>query len=179
MNCEKIVLIGYRGAGKTTVGKALAEVLGYEFFDTDAGIVQLCGCEIQEIVSIDGWDGFRRRERDVLLSLQDRKRVVVATGGGAVVHGADVWKCVRQNACVVWLQADAAALRARIGLDAKSASQRPSLTGEGSACDEVERVLQERTPLYRQFSDIVVAATAPVADIVAQILACCGNDGGK
>ena len=147
---ERILLIGYRGAGKSTVGEKLAKALHYDFLDTDEEIIRK-GRGIDEIVAEEGWDVFRQAEREVLHSLGERDRIVVATGGGAVLH-KDTWHGLADQGCVIWLRADVEELRKRIGSDEASDSQRPSLTGTDCE-DEVLQVLQERLPLYRSLAD--------------------------
>lgn len=147
---DLIFLVGYRGVGKTTIGKGLAKSLEYDFLDTDEEIVRLRHAEITDIVTNEGWEGFRRYEREVLRSLRNLSRTVVATGGGAVVHRQE-WKDLGKNGVVVWLTAEVEVLRDRLHEDQLNHSQRPSLTGTGLE-DEIATVLSERNPLYQQIS---------------------------
>lgn len=144
-NC--IFLVGYRGVGKTTVGRELAKTLGYTFFDTDEKIVQQQEVTIAELVATKGWDNFRGLESDVLASLKDERALVVATGGGAVMH-QEQWQQLRKKGVVFWLAATKEVLQGRLS-GACSKKQRPSLTGV-SHDDEIELILKERNPLYRQ-----------------------------
>ena len=79
-----IILVGMMGAGKTTVGKALANSLGKEFIDSDHEIQERTGVKIPVIFEIEGEAGFRKRESEVLIELVKKKNIVLATGGGAV-----------------------------------------------------------------------------------------------
>ncbi|NOX25429.1 MAG: shikimate kinase [Deltaproteobacteria bacterium] len=150
----KIILTGYRAAGKTCVGKELARQLDWSFIDTDALIVKRAGGEISKIVRQHGWDYFRAQEKQVLKSLIERTGVVIATGGGAIIH-QDIWPELMASGLVVWLKADKETICRRLRGDDNSAAQRPSLTG-GTICQEVARVLKERQPLYRRGSHLAV-----------------------
>ena len=79
---KPVFLIGYMGSGKSTAGKKLARILGYDFVDTDDVISSLVGKEVYKIFMEDGEDAFRQMERSVLVSFKDRKDTVIATGGG-------------------------------------------------------------------------------------------------
>ncbi|MEE4240907.1 MAG: shikimate kinase AroL [Desulfopila sp.] len=141
-----IILIGYRGVGKTTVGRRLADTLGYDFCDTDKAIVQLKNKEITEIVQEEGWDRFRKLEKKILQSLGKLRQTVVATGGGAVLHQSE-WENLRKEGIVFWLTADKNILLERIRRDSSTKGQRPSLTG-ADVMAETEQVLRLRAPLY-------------------------------
>lgn len=144
---DLIFLIGYRGVGKTTVGRSLAEYLGYAFVDTDAEIVRRKGTAIAVVVAEEGWKEFRRLEKEVLNSLKDASRVVVATGGGAVVH-RQAWQQLRRRATIFWLTAETLIILQRLGADPASEHQRPPLAGQ-SIAEEVAAVMAERMPLYK------------------------------
>ena len=111
-------------------------------------------CSVAEFVSENGWQAFRDLEKKLLTRLGCLSQVVIATGGGAVLH-TEVWKDIRRGALVIWLQADAQTIRERLRTDPASHSQRPSLSGTGSI-DEVETTLAEREPHYRKGSDIAI-----------------------
>lgn len=143
-----IFLVGYRGVGKTTIGRQLAESRGYDFIDTDEEIVRQKNAKISEIVAAEGWEGFRRQERDVLRSLKNLSKTVVATGGGAVIHRLE-WLDLREIGVVFWLTAAVEIIEDRIRRDRSSSHQRPSLTGFNSE-EEITTLLKERNPLYQQ-----------------------------
>ncbi len=166
---ELVFLIGYRAVGKTTIGRRLAEQLGYDFVDSDALICENKGQSVAEIVAAEGWAGFRAVEAEVLSSLARRRRCVVATGGGAVLHQG-LWRHLKRQGLVVWLRADQDVICARIAGDAATTGQRPSLTG-GGICAEVAAVLAEREPLYQQVADRVVeSGRIDPEQAVAQIM---------
>lgn len=151
---KRVVLTGFRATGKTSVGKALARELGYDFLDTDRELTDRMGCGIAEHVELHGWDSFRELEKALLVELCDRDELVIATGGGAITHREE-WERLAENSLVVWLRADARTICTRMAGDVKSASQRPSLTGADPA-DEVRGLLQERTPLYQAGSHMAL-----------------------
>jgi len=151
---ELIFLIGFRAVGKTTVGRQLADRLGWSFLDTDALICARKGATVKEIVKAEGWDGFRRCEEEILRGLGEQRRSVIATGGGAILH-RHLWLLLKDHGHVVWLTADPEVLCQRILADSTSAGQRPSLSGKG-VCDEVREILAFREPMYRETADIIV-----------------------
>lgn len=146
-----IVLVGYRGTGKSTVGKVLAARLGRPLVSTDAEIVLRAGQTVPEIVAQHGWDHFRDLESTVCQDFAARDGLVIDTGGGAILrpHNAE---CLKKTGIVVWLTASVATIVSRIGHD----NQRPSLTGNKSFIEEVEEVLAVRTPKYQKAADHVV-----------------------
>lgn len=162
-----IVLIGYRGTGKSSVGKILAERLQRRMVSTDEEIVRRAGLSIPEIVKQSGWDHFRDLESEVCQDLAGQDGLVIDTGGGAVLRPQNVAR-LKTNGTLFWLTADVATIAARIGGD----SQRPSLTGSKSFIEEIDDVLRERTPIYAAAADHVVATDGrSLADVVATILA--------
>lgn len=147
-----IVLIGYRGTGKSTVGKLVAQRLGYEVVSTDAEIVKREGATIPEIVRQYGWEPFRNRESEVCRDLGGKDRLVIDTGGGAILREENV-QALKANGVLVWLTAEVKTIVRRIGGD----DQRPSLTGTKSFVDEIEEVLQQRLPKYQAAADQVIS----------------------
>ncbi len=132
-------------------------------------IVEQAGQEINEIVARNGWEYFRARERDVLTSLIASTGVVIATGGGAIMHG-EVWPQLMASGLVVWLTASERIICQRLQGDDNSDSQRPSLTGS-SIYKEIVRILKEREPLYRQGSHLTIdTGSLNIAEIVEIII---------
>lgn len=150
----RVVLTGFRGTGKSQVGSRLAELLGYRFVDTDGELVARIKCSVAAFVREHGWSVFRQLEKELLARLAWLNGVVIATGGGAILHLKE-WQDLRRESFVVWLQADARTIRERLMADPVSRTQRPSLTG-GDNLEEVETVLAEREPKYREGSDMAV-----------------------
>ena len=149
---KNIVLTGFRAVGKSSVGKMLAQKIRYTFIDTDTLLCERLGASIADIVTRHGWAFFREAERALLAEVPGMERVVLATGGGAIEHQEE-WHRLRSCCYVVWLDADVATIRQRMGGDPHSVEQRPSLTGN-SARDEIEMLLSRRIPLYSAGSDL-------------------------
>jgi len=149
-----VFLIGYRGSGKTTIGRMLAKTLECDFVDTDHLVCRNSGREIAAIVAQEGWDGFRRREAEALSEAAAGSGRVVATGGGAVLH-RQVWQRISRKAFVVWLHADIAVLAERLKPTGSEDEERPSLTGRDIRA-EIEDVLAQRLPLYQDLADLTV-----------------------
>ena len=147
-----IVLIGYRGTGKSTVGRLLASRLGRVLVSTDTEIVKRTQRMIPEIIAQEGWEYFRDLESDICRELADRDQLVIDTGGGAILRPQNI-EALKKNGTVFWLTASVETIVKRIGSD----NQRPSLTGTKSFVDEIQDVLQERTPKYQAAADHVIA----------------------
>ncbi|MCS6292223.1 MAG: shikimate kinase [Nitrospira sp.] len=146
-----IVLVGYRGTGKSTVGKVLAARLGWPLVSTDAEIVRGAGRSVPEIVAQHGWEHFRDLESTVCREFSAQDRLIIDTGGGAILRQENV-ACLKKNGVLFWLTASVATIVSRIGRD----TQRPSLTGTKSFVEEIEEVLAVRTPKYREAADHIV-----------------------
>ena len=153
---DKVILIGFRGAGKTTVGKLLAERLNLPFLDLDDEVQRRVGLSIKEMVERYGWSYFREREREVLEGLIEEEGCVIALGGGSVLH-EDLMEKLKNKAFIIYLKISPATAIKRISKDSKSEQTRPSLSNL-SLVEEVERVLKERTPLYKKYADIIIEA---------------------
>jgi shikimate kinase len=163
---EKVLLTGYRATGKTSIGKILADQLGFQFIDTDQAIEKRQGESIAEIVDRGGWDLFRRKEEDMLVELANRNHLVIAAGGGAVIH-EKAWKKLRQNAFSIWLTADIKTICRRLAADSSTDDQRPPLTEMGTM-DEIAMVLDERQPLYEKSSDFKIDTEGRTPEEVAE-----------
>jgi shikimate kinase len=164
-----IVLIGYRGTGKSSVGKLLAERSGRTLVSTDAEVVRRAGQSIPEIVKQHGWDHFRDLESEVCRELSGKDQLIIDTGGGAILRQDNVAR-LKSNGILFWLTAEVPTISRRIGGD----TQRPSLTGAKSFVEEIEEVLRERTPKYRAAADHVIATdrktVVEIADAVQTVL---------
>ncbi len=151
---QGIALIGFRGVGKSIVGRLLARMLGWAFVDMDEKLVESMGMDIRAWVGMHGWESFRDAESKLLASLAPADGVVVATGGGVVLR-AENRVALRSAFHVVWLGASSATINLRLSGDPGTGAQRPSLTGLPPA-EEVERLLRERHPLYKETADEVL-----------------------
>ena len=142
----QIVLCGMMGCGKTTVGKCLAERLGWDFVDTDEWIVERHG-EISPIFASYGEEYFRSIEAEAVRALTGRENLVVAVGGGAVLNEENVCLLKSQGE-IVYLQASKETLVKRLVGD----ETRPLLQGE-ALTESVEKLLRERQAIYERVSD--------------------------
>jgi len=165
---EKIILTGYRATGKSSIGKILADMLGYGFIDTDETIEKRQGETITEMVGRGGWDLFRKKEENLLLELARSRNKVIASGGGSVMHER-AWSKLRQDALVVWLTADIKTICRRLAADSDTEDQRPPLTEMGTM-DEIAMVLSQRQPLYEKSSDIAIDTEGKKPEEVAEII---------
>ncbi|MBI3356490.1 MAG: shikimate kinase [Nitrospirae bacterium] len=162
-----VVLIGYRGTGKSTVGKIVAARLGRTVVSTDAEIMKRTGQRIPELVGQHGWDHFRDLESQVCQELASRDGLVIDTGGGAILRSQNV-DALKKTGILFWLTASVDTITKRIGQD----TQRPSLTGTKSFVEEIQEVLRERTPKYEAAADHVIATDGrSIVRIADEILA--------
>lgn len=165
----KVVLIGYRGTGKTTVAQAVASRLGCDWIDSDAEIERHAGKSIAAIFETVGESGFRELESQQLAELTQRKRLVLAVGGGAVLRESNRER-LKSFGHVVWLTADPATILARISGDATSGARRPNLTNVGGLT-EIEQVLACRRAIYERCADLVVDTEGKTpADVADEII---------
>lgn len=154
-----LVLIGYRGSGKSSVGQRVAERLGLRFVDTDALIVERFeGRSIRDIWVEFGEPAFRRVECAVAAERLADDGQVIAFGGGAVMQPAvrAELAAAASRCCTIYLRAEPETLGQRIAGDAATAAARPSLSGVAGSADEVRRVLADREPTYRAVADHVI-----------------------
>ena len=140
----RIALIGLRGAGKSTLGRRLAEDLGYAFIELSREIEQFAGCSIHEIHNLYGTNAYRRYERRALEeAIQIYPEVVIATPGGLVADAAN-FNLLLQHCYTIWLQADATDHMNRV---AAQGDMRP-MAASPEAMDDLKRILAGRTPFY-------------------------------
>lgn len=166
MGAGNIFLVGMMGAGKTTIGRSLAERLGREFVDTDRVLVERTGVPVRTIFEIEGEAGFRKRESAVLAELAAGDGQVIATGGGAVL-AAENRALMRERGTVVYLRARLESLWERTRRD----TNRPLLATPDPRATLAE-ILAERDPLYREAAHVIVDTGAQSAGtLVARLLA--------
>ncbi len=163
---DRLVLVGMMGAGKTTVGRALADRLGWAFVDTDAEVEAATGRSVEERFAEAGEPAFRADERRALATaLSDGGPVVVSAGGGAVVDEGSR-RLLSRSATVVWLRADPTTLAARVG----DGTGRPLLAGGAAA--GLAALDARRRPLYAAVADVVVDVDdLDVDGVVGRVLA--------
>jgi len=138
-----LVLIGYRGTGKSTVATLLAQQLDMEAVSLDAEIVRHAGRSIADIVAKHGWSYFRDLEAEITQRSAGRDHIIIDAGGGVILRPENVTHLCH-NGRLFWLRASVPIIVARIG----GGTDRPSLTEGKTFTEEIEDVLRERTPLY-------------------------------
>lgn len=160
-----IILVGMMGAGKTTIGRQLAHVLGRRFLDLDHEMEARCGVRVALIFDIEGEAGFRRRETALLDECSQYRGMVLATGGGAVL-APENRRVLKERGVVVYLRAGVDELFRRVARD----RTRPLL----KASDPRQRIadlLAQREPLYEEVADVTLDTGAvPVAQVVRNLL---------
>ena len=153
-----IVLIGYRGAGKSTVGSRLAIRMGKVFADTDDLLEKSQGSSIRDIVDSCGWGHFRALEKRIIEEVSQKDNLIIAPGGGAVLDPENVMS-LRKNGLIIWLKAGREVLGQRIAQDSRTVASRPTLTGKG-ALEEFEEVMASRNPFYERAADAELDTSA-------------------
>ncbi|HEX7156997.1 MAG TPA: shikimate kinase [Burkholderiaceae bacterium] len=154
---RSIFLVGMMGAGKSTIARLLAAAANFEFIDADGEVARRAGASISTIFELEGEAAFRARESQLLGELCLRPRIVLATGGGAILtaHNREL---LRQNGLVVFLEASADEIARRTRKD----TGRPLLSG--ATGDErrarIEALLAHREPLYREVAQLVFRSAA-------------------
>jgi shikimate kinase len=162
---QPLFLVGMMGAGKTTIGRNLARLLGREFVDLDQELEARCGVRVSLIFDIEGEEGFRRRETALLEECTRRQGIVLATGGGAVL-APENRHYLKQRGVVVYLRANGAELYRRLARD----RVRPLLqTADPRA--RIESLLAQREPLYDEVATLTFeTGTMPVAQAVQTLI---------
>ena len=151
-----IVLIGYRGTGKSTVARLLARALKREVISLDEAIIRAAGLSIPEIVERFGWDHFRDLESRAVREVTKRDNLIIDCGGGVILRDENT-RALKQNGFLILLLADRDTIVKRI----QSGTDRPSLTGKKSFVAEVEEVLKGRMPQYQAAADFQVDTGGP------------------
>jgi shikimate kinase len=163
-----IVLIGYRGAGKSTVGSRLAIRMGKGFVDTDDLVQERQGASIRDIVESYGWEQFRAAEKRIIEEVSHRDDFIIAPGGGAVLDPENV-ASLRKKGLILWLKADREILCQRIDRDSRTVGSRPALTGKG-AMEEFGEVMAIRNPFYERAADAEIDTTGMDLEEVVEAL---------
>lgn len=149
-----IVLVGPMGSGKTSVGRRLACVLKRDFFDSDFEIVARTGVAIDHIFDVEGEEGFRNRETNMLTDLCEISNIVIATGGGIVIKPENR-ELLKHNSFVVYLSSSVEQLVVRT---ARSKS-RPLLERSTNREQTIKDILEARETFYQEVADIVIDTT--------------------
>ena len=158
-----IVLIGYRGTGKSVVGALLATRLGMRYIGMDAAIVERAGMAIPEIVEKYGWPRFRDMESAEARELAGLDNLVIDTGGGVIERPENI-EVLKKSALIFWLKARVDTIVARI----QGNSQRPPLTSGKTFTEEVAEVLERRMPKYKGAAHYEIDTDAMTPDQIAE-----------
>jgi XRE family aerobic/anaerobic benzoate catabolism transcriptional regulator len=168
-----IALIGLRGAGKTTLGKMLANKIGWKFVELNKEIESQNGLSVAEIIALYGQEGFRRMEQAALGQLLARKELTVLATGGGIVSEALTFDRILSSFYTIWLKAEPEEHMARVR---RQGDLRP-MADDRSAMAELRNILLSREPLYARASAVVDtaglsvdAAAARLVDAVAPVL---------
>ncbi len=162
---QKIVLIGFRGAGKSTLAKALAEALQWDYISLDQEIEQAVGMPISRIVEQYGWEFFRKKETEMVQKYAGKQNVIIDCGGG-IIENPHNMKLLTPGSFVVWVDARLEDIHTRL----RQAGDRPLLNQSNPEAD-VEINYQRREPLYRQYAHLRVNTSVETpAQIVRRIL---------
>lgn len=149
-----VVLIGYRGTGKSTVARLLAQRWSWESVDADCELEARAGKTIAELFATEGEGVFRDWETAVLKDLVPQRQIIVAAGGGAVLREENR-RTLTDAEWIVWLKASPETIAERVAADATTNERRPQLTTAGGM-QEIVELLQQREPLYRQMAQCAI-----------------------
>lgn len=162
---EPIFLVGMMGAGKTTIGRALARELGWQFIDLDHELEARCGVRVSLIFDIEGEQGFRKRESALLDECTRRTGIVLATGGGAVL-APENRQHLSERGVVVYLRASADELFRRVERD----RNRPLLQTDNPR-QRLQELLAQREPLYQEVASVIFdTGSLPIAQTTCALL---------
>src|SRR5690606_14326277 len=160
-----IFLVGMMGAGKTTIGRHLAKALDREFIDLDLALEARCGVPVAVIFEIEGEEGFRRRESQLLDLYSQRQGIVLATGGGAVLAQQNR-RVLKERGLTVYLRATADELYQRVARD----RQRPLLQTDDPRA-RVAELLTQRAPLYQEVAALAFdTGSTPIPQAVQDLV---------
>ncbi|TEA76853.1 shikimate kinase [Allopusillimonas ginsengisoli] len=160
-----VFLVGMMGAGKTTIGRHLARLLGREFVDLDHELEARCGVRVSLIFDIEGEEGFRKREASLLEECTRRRNIVLATGGGAVL-APENRRYLAERGLVLYLRATADELYRRVSRD----RGRPLLQ-TANPQERLRDLLAQREPLYESVAHLTIdTGSAPVANLARGLL---------
>lgn len=161
---RSLVLVGLMGAGKSSVGRRLAQIIGFDFIDADTEIEKAAGATIPEIFADHGEAAFRDGERKVIARLLQQPGIVLATGGGAYMN-AETRQRIRDYGLSIWLKAELDVLVRRCA----RRTHRPLLQN-GDMRDTLARLMDERYPVYAEADITAISGDGPHEDVVQQIM---------
>ncbi len=159
---RNIFLVGPMGAGKSTIGRELADRLHLDFYDSDQEIERRTGADIAWVFDLEGEEGFRKREETVIEDLSEMQGIVLATGGGSVIS-AQVRNRLSARGVVVYLETTIDKQVARTQRDRR----RPLLQTSEEPRVVLEKLALERNPMYEEIADVIVQTDDQSAKVVA------------
>jgi shikimate kinase len=159
-----IVLIGYRGSGKTTIGKKLASRLWQTFIDIDDLIVKRAGQTIMEIFEQQGEPYFRELEAQVVREVAQLQDHVIGLGGGTLMREENRKILKEKGHKLIYLKCEPEELLRRVQADPQTYATRPNLTHLGGGINEIKMMLDQREPVYRQVKDAELDVTRLTPD---------------
>lgn len=163
-----IILCGFMGCGKTTVGQTLAELTGMRFIDTDEAITQSAGMSVNEIFRTDGELHFRGLEHKICRELSQKDGLIIATGGGALTFEHNV-SALRSSGKIIFLDVPLAVIKSRLNGD----TSRPLLNSDERDA-KMKQLYDERAPLYRACAHTVVDGSLPAREVALNIMRAAG-----
>jgi shikimate kinase len=160
---NNIALIGFMGCGKSAVGHAVAEKLGFDFIDCDAKIIEKEGMDIPHIFEQYGEDYFRALEKNVILTVSQSEKSVISTGGGCVKTKENIMN-LKKSGFIIYLKADPQKIYDNI----KDDHSRPLLNNTPDKLSTITAMLSERDPVYIKGADIVINVTEKTIEQAAE-----------
>jgi shikimate kinase len=161
---QNLALVGFMGTGKSSVGRLAAELLQFEFVDTDQLIETQCGMTVEEIFKKQGEPAFRELERQIVQNLAQREKTVIATGGGLVAYPSNL-ASLKTHALVVCLWASPETIWERV----KEQTHRPLLQ-TADPLGKIRDLFAQRDPLYRQADVLIHTGQRSPREVVQQVL---------
>ena len=161
---KPLVLIGLMGAGKSTIGRRLADTLGVTFKDSDVEIEEAAGCSVSDIFALYSEEIFRDLEQRVIKRLLKEKNLILATGGGSFMQPA-IRDEINKKATTVWLRAELPVL-----LDRVSKRDTRPLLAKGNKKKILGKLIKERYPVYAEADIVIDSSEGPHEKVVQQIM---------
>ncbi|MGP1923408.1 MAG: shikimate kinase AroK [Arsenophonus sp. NEOnobi-MAG3] len=163
---RNIFLVGPMGAGKSTIGRQIAQQLRMEFFDSDQEIERRTGADVSWVFDLEGEQGFREREEKIINKLTEKQGIVLATGGGSV-KSKETRNRLSARGVVVYLETRIEKQMARTQRDKK----RPLLQLDHQPARKVlEKLAHERNPFYEEIADITIHTNDKSAKVVSNLI---------
>ena len=161
---KRVVLIGFRGVGKSTLAKTLAARLSVPLISTDAQIEAVTGMPISQFVAANGWPKFREIEQSVIAGLPENEPAVIDCGGG-VIENPENMRHLDKHSLIVWVDCEMRLIYQRLS----ATGDRP-LLNEADLQKDIESNYNRRLPLYRQYAQLKVDTTETAPELLAETI---------